>query len=456
MKRIILLTPLLLGTACLPISEWSRSVSRTFVGIRVVDRCVVSINRDSAPVRVTESSRRACVSRARVLEHEPPDVTHDVLRNGPAGPIPAGPDDRVHCRYMPAKLQGGSMKFYCLRTDSLNRPLDESGALVPGAVDFDDEGRLLDADGRRVRDEDGRSIDGHELHVKYFIGPEPDPRHREMFTETVVSRIFWALGVPADRVYMPASVHCFGCTAHPWVQEQIADTSATFRLASFKIAYDGKKISTERGDGFLGLGGRYDHGWSFRDVSRFTTRVEAEVHSLALNLVAYNNYHSIQNDLRCRDGAWDPDTGSCDDVVAYVSDVGGTLGGVDPVELPGGDRPVMPSHPRGDFITFSHGSVFEDPARCELRYGVGDVDQVTEEGRQAFVARAEGRLEYDNLLTIFKAARIHRMDPHANEYIRQREGLGSDADIDEVVQRAWADALHARLREIANVKCPDL
>jgi hypothetical protein len=346
------------------------------------------------------------------------------------------------------------MKFYCLRTDSLNRPLDESGAPIPGATDFDDDGRLLNASGDRLRGEDGRSIDGHELHVKYFNWAEPDPRHREMFTETVVSRIFWALGVPVDRVYMPASVHCFGCTAHPWVQEQIADTSATFQLASFKVAFDGKKISTDRGDGFLGLGGRYDHGWSFRDVSRFTTRVEAEVHALALNLVAYNNYHSIQNDLRCRNGAWDPHTGSCHDVVAYVSDVGGTLGGVDPVRLPGDDRPVMPSHPRGDFITFAHGSVFDDPARCELRYGVGDVDQVTEEGRKAFVARAEGRIERDHLLTIFEAARIHHMDSHANEYIRRREGLDPDADVAAVVQRAWADALHARLKEIANGRCP--
>jgi hypothetical protein len=85
---------------------------------------------------------------------------------------------------------------------------------------------------------------------------------------------------------------------------------------------------------------------------------------------------------------------------------------------------------------------------------VGDVDQVTEEGRRSFVKRAEGRLEYDNLLTIFKAARIHRMDSHANEYIRRREGLDPDADVAAVVQRAWADALHARLKEIANGRCP--
>ena len=196
-------------------------------------------------------------------------------------------------------------------------------------------GDLLDAQGMKVLDDDGKPRDGDELRVKYFTGPAPAMRYREMFTETVVSRLFWALGIPVDRVYMPASVRCVGCSADPFGQK-VASPSLTpqlFTLASVERPYDGKTISITRSKWFLGLGGRYNHGFGFDEIGSIlpdlapSRRVEAEVMAIALNLVAYSNTHSYQNDLVCRKGGWDKATGECSDVVAFVSDVGGALGG---------------------------------------------------------------------------------------------------------------------------------
>ncbi|MGQ0764383.1 MAG: hypothetical protein ACT4OZ_01790 [Gemmatimonadota bacterium] len=419
-------------------------------------RCVVGINRDSAPVRVTEASRRACVLEARVVERELPLLTNELLREGPPGVLSAGPDDMVHCRYKPGARRGGSLKFHCIRTDDRNRLMDESGELVAGATDFDSDGKLLDSAGRKLRDGSGNSIDGHELHVKYFLGPEPAPRYREMFTETVVSRLFLALGIPADAVYMPAGVACFGCTANPSVQKRAeeSETAAVFRLASIKLPYDGKKIAVAGRDGFLGLGGRYDHGWSFREIGQTRNPVEVEMQALALNLVAYNNLHSVQNDLRCRRGAWDPADGTCGDVVAYVSDVGGTLGGRAPVNTEGASRPVMPSYPRGDFITYAAGAVFSDRPSCRLFYEIADVEHVSEKARGEFAGRIRSRVGREQLRAIFEAASIERMDGYLRGLVAARYDLSPGEVLDSAVRMTWVEELEKRMAEIVDGRCP--
>lgn len=440
-------------TSCTAI--WPRSLD-----INPAIDCVVPVETDILRVLVTEETRKACVSKARLLEREVPDLTDRALRLGP-GPLAIGPDDVTYCRFKTGFKRIGSVKFHCMRTDSANRFYDEDSRLVSDAVDFDDEGKLLDRTGQKVRDDDGNSIDGDELHVKYFVGAEPAPRHREMFTETVVGRLFWALGIPVDRVHMPESVRCFGCSDHPFVQKARiqSDTAVAFQLASVKRALEGRKISTPRRDGFLDLGGRYDHGWSFREIGHYAKssperRLEAEVHALALNIVAYSNFHSIQNDLRCAAGAWNREDGRCEDAVAYVSDIGGTLGGRSAVIPEGDDRQVMKSYPRGDFITFSAGSVFADTATCKLQYPIDDVEHVSDPAIRFLAERIQGRLTRDRLLIIFEAAGIHRLESHVNELIARRLELDPGPKLDRAVQMAWADELHRRLQQIVAARCP--
>jgi hypothetical protein len=58
-----------------------------------------------------------------------------------------------------------------------------------------------------------RTPDGRSIRVKYFNG-DPAKGNREVFAEVVATRLFWALGFPADRVY-PITVNCKDCPADP-------------------------------------------------------------------------------------------------------------------------------------------------------------------------------------------------------------------------------------------------
>jgi hypothetical protein len=349
-----------------------------------------------------------------------------------------------------------------MRTNAQDQLYDDTGELVPAAAGFDAGGHLLDAEGARLLDAEGKPREGDELRVKYFPGLQPEMRYREMFTETVVSRLFWAVGIPVDRVYMPASVRCLGCSATPFGQK-VATPSTTpqvFTLASVELPYGGKTISMSRSRGFLWFGGSYDHGFGFDEIGKTlrdlppTRRVEAEVMAMALNLVAYNNTHSFQNDLVCRKGHWDKVTGDCAEVVAYVSDVGGTLGGSTAWWVEGMPTPEMKRHPRGDFVTFSHGSVFTSASACTLRYPIGSVRNVSEAARQMMDGRIRGRLGREQLRMIFEAASIHRMEPQVNATMAASLPLQSGATLDRGVQLLWADEMLRRFDEILTRRCP--
>jgi hypothetical protein len=58
-----------------------------------------------------------------------------------------------------------------------------------------------------------RADDGRSIRVKYFNG-DPRTGNREVFAEVIATRLFWALGFDADRVY-PLTVNCRNCPADP-------------------------------------------------------------------------------------------------------------------------------------------------------------------------------------------------------------------------------------------------
>lgn len=431
------------------------------VGVPDDARCLVPINEGDRRVEVTESSRQACVAMADIIERQLPDLTEDALRAGPPSSRSFRSDEDVHCRLIPRPEGGGSLKFRCMRTDPQNRLYDDEEELVPQAVTFDDDGVLLDGNGAPILKESGKPREGDELRVKYFVGAEPDARYREMFTETVVSQLFWAIGIPADRVYMPSSVRCFGCSPNPFGQARPDSASAPqmFRLASVERRYEGKRINVGRRRGWLGLGGSYGHGFGFGELENLAgsgdkdRRIATEVLATALNIVGYNNLHAYQNEMVCRKDKWDKDTGVCEESVAYVQDVGGTLGGRRARALPGVRKSGMTNYPRGDWPTFSQEGVFGDAARCRLFYEIAGVDELSEDGRLAFDKRIRGRVGMEELLVIFEKANIHRMDSRVTELVATQSGLPPGRELDRRVQRLWAEEIDRRLREVQQASC---
>jgi len=447
----------LVGIACLPVNSvrWSRDpLSAGAV-------CVVPIDDGPRKIEVTEQSRRACVAAAHILEPDLPAISLDALRKGPPSERPFGAGEDVSCRLVPRREEGGSLKFRCMRTDAANRLYDEDGDLVPQAAGFDADGVLLDAEGEAVLRESGKPRKGDELRIKYFVGPEPEARYREMFTETVVSHLFWALGVPVDRVYMPNSVRCFGCGPNPFGQEK-ADSSReprVFTHSSVERRYEGKQINIDRKRGWMGLGGGYSHGFAFGELEGLAgtsteRRIATEVLVAALNVVAYNSPSSYQNELLCRKDKWDKASGVCDESVAYVQDVGGTLGGEKARPLSGVPESTMKDHPRGDWPTFSQDRVFKDPSRCRLLYDIAGVEELSEAGRLALVRRIRGRVGLDELLVIFEKARIHRMDSRVTAMVAAQTGLPPGPELDQRVQRLWAETINKRFLEILEARCP--
>src|SRR5688572_5059945 len=129
-------------------------------------RCVVAVKADTVNVKVTNASRKACLPMAQLIEPGVPHASDDNLRAGPPSDFPLGADADIHCRLQPRPESGGSLKFRCMRTNAQGQLYDGGGDLVPSAVRVDAGGDLLDAQGMKVLDEDGKPREGDELRVK--------------------------------------------------------------------------------------------------------------------------------------------------------------------------------------------------------------------------------------------------------------------------------------------------
>lgn len=147
---------------------------------------------DTAPRRL-EAIRRAQV-------WIPTDVRDKDLRRGPQGPGAFLPDQLIACDYVSASFEGKSPKFEC-------------------DVSADDR-----------------------LKVKY--GPD----NGEVYAEVAATRLFWALGFGADRVY-PVRIRCHGCPADYTGK---ADPARTVIVdpATVERKFDGKPLGTGEDSGW--------------------------------------------------------------------------------------------------------------------------------------------------------------------------------------------------------------
>jgi hypothetical protein len=108
----------------------------------------------------TSESRKSLIARSKVWR--PTDIPSMNLKTGPEGPGSFPPGATVTCDYFEKDMTGASPKFAC------------------------------------------RLPDGDELKVKY------GGTNGEVYGEVAASRLLWALGFGADRMY-PVRVICRGC-----------------------------------------------------------------------------------------------------------------------------------------------------------------------------------------------------------------------------------------------------
>jgi hypothetical protein len=224
-----------------------------------------------APVRASsapkkEDPRTSVLQRSRVWS--PTTIAAMDLKKGPSGPGAFAFHETVTCKYLDKKLSGNSPKFACV-------------------IGEDDE-------------------------VKVKFGGN----NGEVYGEVLATRLLWALGFPADRMY-PVNVICKGCPAEFLGIERPNDES---RFDPSVI--ERKTPGTEWGE----------KGWSWKEFDAIVGERGGapRAHRDALELLAVFMQHSDskpeQQRIVCQSKAKWPQSETCADPFLMISDVGLTFG----------------------------------------------------------------------------------------------------------------------------------
>ena len=330
---------------------------------------------------------------------------------------------------------------------------------------------------------------GRMLRVKYHSSREYNPG---IWGEVLSTRLFWALGLPADAVY-PVKIICEGCPDAPWLyiyeyfrtkfpdQVLAQAVSATRRSqlaadltrakqyvethrdrrstqviedAQVEIQYPAATIERCR-----------DQGWNWAEEFNYVAEIDANsrrrlnIERDALALLAAFIQHADnkpeQQRLICANpsGAGD----NCSDPILMIHDLGLTFGGgwersARGVLRAGQHRGVYSSIHLDKFLA---APLWQDADRCitqvrHIRSGTEISRRVSEEGRK-FLADKLAQLvsNEQDLVDLFSAARVERRPVRVrNAQGRVYKNSYSTAE--------WMEAFKKRAQAIIDHRCPPL
>jgi hypothetical protein len=261
------------------------------------------------------------------------------VKAGPPGAGAFTPGETVTCNYVDKRMKGRSPKFAC----------------------------LLGAD--------------DELKVKYG-------RHNgEVYAEVAATRLFWALGFGADRVY-PVQVVCRGCP--PPLQGSL--------VASIQRKMSGKDIETSDGS-----------GWSWPELDLVdpelggAPRAQRDALKLLAVFVQHTDSKPEQQRLVCVDKHEESaDDGKCAQPFMMVHDVGQTFGSANAFNRDSVGSVNLEKWSKMRIWAGSRGCVTNLPKSMS---GSLDNPPVTEEGRK-FLGDLLEQLTDPQLHDLFEVARF--------------------------------------------------
>jgi hypothetical protein len=306
----------------------------------------------------------------------PGDIGSKNLKAGPDGGF--APEATVTCDYV-EKKQTGTPKFDC-------------------ALEGDDEVR-----------------------VKY------GERNGEIYSEVAASRLLWALGFAADRVY-PVKVICNGCPEDPMKDHKKVDGTREFHAAVIERKLPGDAIEL-----------RKDSGWAWVELS-FVDQTsggaplaQRDALKLLAAMIQHTDNKPQQQRLVCLDrvrGLEPQPEGNCKHPFMMINDLGKTFGRA---TLTNGD-----SKSAVNFEAWSNVPVWKDDEGCVAHLSksfTGSLEhpKVSEEGRR-FLAGLLSQLTDEQLHDMFAVARYTRREPNVS--------------IDD-----WVRMFKAKREEIANRRC---
>lgn len=318
--------------------------------------------------------------RAEVIRHAkvwaPANVKSMNLKAGPQGPLAFAPGATVTCTFFDtARGPGSTPKFHCM---------------VP-------TGPL-----------------GRELKVRY------GKTNGEVYAQVAATRLLWALGFPANRMY-PVKVVCRGCAADPFVMSPPPDGSApvTFDPATIDEEYPGTTVENSE-----------DEGWAWKELDAIdesaggATRAERDALKLLAALIQHSSNKSTNQRIVCADPP------ACSKAVMMISDLGKTFGRAN-----SGNNDTIGAV---NFQGWSTEPVWKGAVECVANlhwtWSGSLADPLVGEAGRAFLANLLNQLTDAQLTDLFTVARFTERDPTAT-----------------VAQ--WVDAFKAKRTEITNRKC---
>jgi hypothetical protein len=262
---------------------------------------------------------------------------------------------------------------------------------------------------------------GDELKVKY--GKD----NGEVYAEVAASRLLWALGFGADRVY-PVRVICRGCPESLKADTRRADGSAVFEYAVVDREVEGREVP-----------GFEEPGWAWPDLDRVDPAVggasKAQRDALTLLAVLLQHTDSKREQQRfiCLDGRRTQN--SCSRPFLMIADVGKTFGKANALNR---DEPgsVNLKNWRGS-------PVWKDKTGCvgnlsKSLTGTLENPVISEAGRR-FLAERLTRLTPGQLRDLFEVSRFGERTP--------------DKDEPPASVQDWVDALKEKVAEVVNRDC---
>lgn len=303
------------------------------------------------------------------------DVAAMDIMVGPKGPGAFARDATVHCTYVDKKMTGRSPKFTC--------------AITP-----DDE-------------------------VKVKFGPD----NGEVFAEVAASRLLWALGFGADRMY-PVRVVCKGCP--PWIVGS--------NVAAIERKMTGAAIESD-----------IESGWAWRELDLVdpalggASRAERDALTLLAVFMQHTDSKADQQRLVCLStGKALPAGTPCGETFMLVQDIGLTFGHATRLNGTGEESTNLKA--------WAQAPIWKDPARCvaNLRKSMtGTLKNPTigEDGRR-FLAGLLARLSDSQIRDLFDVARF-----------KDRVAAPDQPAVETTTQQ-WVDAFKRKRLEIVDHTCP--
>jgi hypothetical protein len=330
----------------------------------------------TAQAEETTETRKALIARSKVWR--PTDIPSMNLKSGPEAPGAFAPGETVTCEYVDKQLSGASPKFAC------------------------------------------RLPDGDELKVKY------GGANGEVYGEVAASRLLWALGFAADRMY-PVRVVCRGCPEKIGGilrsnGDRIVDPAAVERKLSERELADKWKWS-ELAQTDESAGG--------------ATRAERDALTLLAVLLQHSDSRSQQQRIVCLDESTN-EGDRCDAPLMMINDLGVTFGRANAL-----NQQPRASVNLAEWMTLP---IWKDRQGCIGNLvgswtGTLKNPVISEAGRQ-FLADLLVQLSDQQLRDMFETARV-QLRPRAPE--SPRAGF---ATVDE-----WVSTFKQKRTEIVERRC---